>query len=268
MQKLRGALRWNRASYVVLSGFLATVGLIVVVWWPLAEDVLAYIDPTRPLLPQLDWLLIGIFLVMSLLIMLGADLRTDGFIVLVGLVAGLAIEGWGTQTGLWAYYTLEHPPLWIIPAWPIANLSFERIARVLNAFTARLPERWFVGLYWGIFAIFYPLLLVFVRPTFGHILTQLALVICALLIVSCRQQPRPAMLIFTAGIGLGYFLELWGTTRLCWTYYTPQEPPIFAVLAHGMAAVAVWRAVDLLKLVTGYSNLEAGSSNQLPATSI
>ena len=51
-----------------------------------------------------------------------------------------------------------------------------------------------------------------------------------------------ALLTFAAGAGLGYFLELWGTTRQCWTYYTLQTPPLFAVLAHGMAAVAFWRA--------------------------
>jgi hypothetical protein len=50
---------------------------------------------------------------------------------------------------------------------------------------------------------------------------------------------------FAAGAGLGYFLELWGTTRLCWTYYTQQTPPLFAVLAHGMAAVAFWRVYAL-----------------------
>ena len=48
------------------------------------------------------------------------------------------------------------------------------------------------------------------------------------------------LLVFAAGAGLGYFLELWGTTRECWTYYTLQTPPLFAVLAHGAAAVAFW----------------------------
>jgi hypothetical protein len=47
---------------------------------------------------------------------------------------------------------------------------------------------------------------------------------------------------------LGYFLELWGTTRQCWTYYTFETPPLFAVLAHGMAAVAFWRVADLVML--------------------
>jgi len=46
----------------------------------------------------MDWLLIGIFIVMSLLIMAGADLRADALIVLVGTFGGLAIESWGTQT--------------------------------------------------------------------------------------------------------------------------------------------------------------------------
>jgi hypothetical protein len=56
-------------------------------------------------------------------------------------------------------------------------------------------------------------------------------------------------LTFIAGSGLGYFLELWGTTRQCWTYHTYQTPPLFAVLAHGMAAVAFWRAGLLLRAV-------------------
>ena len=55
------------------------------------------------------------------------------------------------------------------------------------------------------------------------------------------------MLTFAAGAGLGYFLEVWGTTRECWTYYTRETPPLFAVLAHGMAA-AFWRAGLLFHL--------------------
>jgi len=48
---------------------------------------------------------------------------------------------------------------------------------------------------------------------------------------------------------LGYFLERWGTTRECWTYYTHATPPLFAVLAHGMAAVAFWRTGLLFRTV-------------------
>ena len=73
------------------------------------------------------WL--AIFWVMSLLIMAGADVKHDIWIAAVGLAGGLAIEGWGTQTHLWRYDTGERPPLWIIPAWPIANLAINRIVR-------------------------------------------------------------------------------------------------------------------------------------------
>ena len=123
------SLRWNRTSYFLLSMFLAVIALIIVVWWPLAEDYLGQVNPEYPIWMQVDWLLIGIFLVMSILIMCGADLRTDAWIVFVATLGGLTIEAWGTQTLLWTYYTSERPPLWIVPAWPIATLAIDRIFR-------------------------------------------------------------------------------------------------------------------------------------------
>ncbi len=93
---------------------------------------------------------------------------------------------------------------------------------------------------------FYALMLVFVWPTMTKSLTWMALILCAFLILTPTDYCL-AVLTFAAGTGLGYFLERWGTTRLCWTYYTQAKPPLFAVLAHGMAAVAFWRTGLLLK---------------------
>jgi hypothetical protein len=178
---------------------------------------------------------------MSLLIMARPDLKADARIVLVGLAGGLVIESWGTQTELWTYYTLERPPLWIIPAWPVASLAIDRLYRLLAHLIPphRRPGA-FVGLYWLIFGAFYALMLAFVWPTLDKSLTIAALLLCALIIASPTDH-RVAVLTFAAGTGLGYFLERWGTTRECWTYYTRELPPLFAVLAHGMAAVAFWR---------------------------
>jgi hypothetical protein len=89
-------------------------------------------------------------------------------------------------------------------------------------------------------------MIAFVWPTIDKPLTVMALLFCLLLIIKPADK-RLAVLTFLAGAGLGYFLERWGTTRLCWTYYTQQTPPLFAVLAHGMAAVAFWRTALLLK---------------------
>lgn len=89
-------------------------------------------------------------------------------------------------------------------------------------------------------------MLVFVAPTFDKPYTLLSLSLCLLLILTPTDH-RFAFLTFIAGAGLGYFLELWGTTRECWMYYTLQKPPLFAVLAHGMAAVAFWRAGLMVK---------------------
>ena len=237
-------LLWTRTSYVLMSLFAATLLLIVVVWWPLVTENIGYLDPSRPWWQQMDWLLIGIFVAMSLLIMAGADLRADALIILVGTFGGLAIEGWGTQTQLWTYFTLERPPLWIIPAWPIASLSIDRLTRLLNRF---VPSSFkFPFAYWLLFPAFYGMMLAFVWPTADKSLTLMALALCALLILSPTDH-RLAVLTFIAGAGLGYFLERWGTTRECWTYYTRQTPPLFAVLAHGMAALAFWRAGLLVK---------------------
>jgi hypothetical protein len=250
-------LGWTRASYYLLSAFLLTVFLIAYIWWPLAEEVLSYVDWQGAWWLYMDWLLLGIFALMSLLIMSGADLRRDALTVLVGLVGGLVIEAWGTQTNLWFYYTNERPPLWIIPAWPIASLSIDRILRALRHVLDRLLPEAPVGsgrpdrlAYWLTFIAFFGLMLSFVAPTLDKSFTWGATLLTAALILTPTDH-RTALLTFIAGSALGYSLELWGTTRECWTYYTYQTPPLFAVLAHGMAAVAFWRAGKTLTWLGG-----------------
>lgn len=247
---------WTRDSSILLGGFLLTIFIIVYIWWPLAEDYLKYVDWDGAWWRYMDWLLLGIFGFMSLTIIARANLKTDLLIIFVGVCGGLAIESWGTQTNLWHYYTAERPPLWIIPAWPIASLSIDRITRFINWTIGKIELHFkqtashflLSTFYWITFASFLSLMLVFVAPTFDKSFTWLALILCILLITTPTDH-RFALLTFLAGSGLGYFLELWGTTRECWTYYTYQTPPLFAVLAHGMAAVAFWRAGLLVKMV-------------------
>ena len=263
MSTFRRALTtfWTRDSSILLGGFFITVLLIIYIWWPLAVEYFAYVDWNGPWWRYIDWLLLGIFGFMSVTIMTRANIKTDALIIFVGVCGGLMIESWGTQTNLWHYYTAERPPLWIIPAWPIAALSMDRITRALNFGIQRLQSLiWkrsletsdsvFKILYWLIFVSFLSLMLIFVAPTFDKSYTWISLAICIFLILTPTDH-RYALLTFVAGSGLGYYLELWGTTRECWTYYTYQTPPLFAVLAHGMAAVAFWRAGLILKLVMG-----------------
>ena len=246
-RSLGARLGWTRASYTLLSVFMVLIFLIGYVWWPLLQAYLDTYNPDYPFWVQFDWLLLGIFLVMTLLIMANAHLGKDFPIFAIGLAGGLVIESWGTQTSLWTYYTAERPPLWIIPAWPIASLSIDRLYRLLVRWTKRWPEGVFRWGYWAIFGIFLGLMVIFVAPTLNRSLTVMALVLCVFLIFTPVDR-RAMVLVFAAGAGLGYFLERWGTTRECWTYYTLQTPPFFAVLAHGTAAVAFWRVLRLYEL--------------------
>ena len=255
MRWLRNMLKnfWTRDSSILLGGFLLTIFLIIYVWWPLAEEYFKYVDWNGSWWRYMDWLLLGIFGFMSITIIARANLKTDFLIVFVGICGGLAIESWGTQTNLWHYYTSERPPLWIIPAWPIASLSIDRITRGLLFLTTKVTKEhegkaFFRFLYWITFASFLSLMLIFVAPTFDKSYTWFALALCILLIITPTNY-RYALLTFIAGSALGYYLEVWGTTRECWMYYTNQTPPLFAVLAHGMAAVAFWRAGLIMKMI-------------------
>jgi hypothetical protein len=271
MITIRTALKgfWTRDSSILLGGFFVTIFLIVYIWWPLAEEYLAYVDWEGEWWRYMDWLLLGLFAFMSITIITRANLKTDLLIVFVGICGGLGIESWGTQTNLWFYYTDERPPLWIIPAWPIASLSIDRItkfldwlirrfttentelAEIFKKFFSVLPVNSMVKItYWLTFLTFLSLMLIFVSPTFDKSYTWFSLILCILLILTPTDH-RFALLTFIAGSGLGYYLELWGTTRQCWTYYTYQTPPLFAVLAHGMAAVVFWRAGLMLKILWG-----------------
>ncbi len=244
---LRQALRWTPSSYYIMSSFVLLLFLIGYVWWPLLAEYLALFNPAVPLWRQIDWLLIGIFLFLSLMIMAGADIRTDAWIVFVGMAGGLVIESWGTQTEIWTYYTAERPPLWIIPAWPVASLSIDRMVRIGRKMLPDKESVVYKYLYWLTFLPFYGLLLIFVWPTIDKSLTVMAVLLVTFLILTPTDY-RVALITFVMGSALGYFLERWGTTRLCWTYYTLEQPPVFAVFAHGMAAVAFWRSVHAMQL--------------------
>jgi hypothetical protein len=258
LKQMLSFLRWTHASYILFSGFILLLFLIGYVWWPLLEAYLSYYNPHVSLWRQIDWLLIGNFLFMTIMIMANADIKADLPIIVIGLFGGLAIEGWGTQTSLWTYYTAERPPLWIIPAWPIASLAIDRLYRLIKLGVAKAPEKLFKILYWILLPAFLALMVVFIIPTLDKSLTILSLALCIFLILTPVDH-RSTALIFIAGSGLGYFLELWGTTRLCWTYYTHQTPPLFAVLAHGMAAVAFWRVLKLYQIIRPrFTNLHIG----------
>lgn len=242
------SMRFTSSSGYVISAFAMLALVIGYVWWPLAKTYFSYLSAGGNLWARMDWLLIGIFSFISLLILLGADLRKDAVLFFVGLMGGLVIEAWGTQTQIWTYFTRERPPLWILPAWGLANLSIFRLVKFQSVLFPEEHPVLYRWLYWVIFPVFLAFMCSFVWHTLDKSFTVIALTL-VLFIMFTPTNHRLAVLIFLAGTGLGYFFERWGTTRHCWNYYTGQTPPPFSVMAHGLAAVAFWRAERYLRMI-------------------
>ena len=234
-------LRWTTSSWILISSFVFLIVLILIVWWPLVIDYVSYFRPDQPWWLQTDWLLISIFLFMSAAIMINADIRKDWLLILVGLAGGFAIESWGTNTELWAYYTGERPPLWIIPAWPIAAVSIERMARLSSPWFGKIHSSWLNRCYIGTMAFFLFLFFLFLLPREFNPFNIIAF-LSVIVIILLPQDRAYSLVTFLMGSTLGFFLEYWGTSRGCWQYYNLAVPPLFSVLAHGFASVAFWQA--------------------------
>jgi len=216
--------------------FLAAAGVVyalVALFNPWLIDLEA--DP--------DLLLTAIWVTMTGALIWRPTLSRDWKLAVVGLGGGLVIEGWGTNTALWVYWTSERPPLWILPAWPIAGLCIDRLSRAVNRLAPWLQRCW--PAYWVVLPAFVVVFLRLMWPAITHPWTIAVLVLMVTVVVA-RPRPRRDLVLFLTGSCLGIFLEYWGTSRGCWTYWTRQTPPLEAVLAHGFAAVAFARGVQAI----------------------
>lgn len=219
--------RYDRQSAVAL-GLLAALYLAVGTIWN------RHIDLSR----GMDWLLAGIWLFMTATLCWNIDPRRDLARVVAGFAGGLCIEAWGTWSELWRYWTDERPPLWILPAWPVAALAIDRIALALRTVVPRAPWR---ALRWTLLPAFVAWMLRFAWPSADHGAT-VAAGVAMVVVVLWPGDDREDVTLFVGGALLGVLLEYWGTSRRCWTYYTGEVPPPEAVVAHGFASVAFQRA--------------------------
>lgn len=217
---------------------LAALGVLAVSYAIVGVVFNHLIDLSR----GMDWLLAGIWLFMTATLAWGIDLRRDVTLALVAFVGGLVIEWWGTTTSIWTYYTRERPPIWILPAWPVAALTIERLALV----TRRALPAWAAHLWWGLLPGFVAWMTWFSWPSI-HIPSTWVVIVLMLGVLATSRDRHRDVAILLAGAALGVFLEYWGTSRWCWRYYTREEPPAVAAVAHGFASIAFWRGYFLLR---------------------
>jgi len=195
----------------------------------------------------MDWLLAAIWVTLSGLVVWRVRPSRDLVLLAVGLGGGAVIEWWGTNTELWRYFTLERPPLWILPAWPIAALAVDRLATLVHEW---IPERGRRIVYWCVVPGFVVWMTEFLWPS-RHSFASWVVVALMIGVTTWRPRPRWDVALMVAGTALGVLLEYWGTSRRCWTYYTYEMPPPVAVAAHGFASIAFARAVQLCEALSG-----------------
>jgi hypothetical protein len=252
-----GFTRW---SFLPLAGVIVTATSVAVGWWDL-------VDLNQPF----DFLLAFLWLFMTLLVSWRVSPRRDLVLAFTGMWGGFLIEWWGTTTHLWTYFTNESPPLWILPAWPIAALSTERLAYMFDrAFPKSRSWPW-----WVVYLLAVPSFILwmsgFMDPSWHVTSSHVVLGIMIGVAISSRT-PRRDVVLFVMGTALGYGLEYWGTTSECWTYHTLQTPPLVTAFAHGFASVAFWRATQVFHTmidmaVGAWRSLGRSGSGREPAAS-
>jgi len=93
-KRLSSTLGWTRSSYVLVSVFARRCCSSPSCGGPLVVENLGVIDWSQPLWAQMDWLLLGIFCFMSLLIMAGADLKP-----MPSSCSSVRSAGWRSEAG-------------------------------------------------------------------------------------------------------------------------------------------------------------------------
>ena len=189
-----------------------------------------------------DPLSVGLWVYMTILLCWNIDIRRDIARIIAGLIGGLVIESWGTFSEVWTYRSQERPPLWIIPAWPVAALAIDRMNRAASYL---LPKGDMKILWWITMPAFILYMTHFSYHHGNHIATIL-IFISMIVIISIPGEPRQDMCLMLGGSLLGIFIEYYGTSRHVWTYYTHEIPPYVSIFAHGFASVAFQRAAAIL----------------------
>jgi len=224
---------FTKMSFVPV-GALAVIAIVVMTgWW----ELVSFDQPFDPVLAAI-WTSMGILLSWRV------RLRNDIILAMTAFCGGFVIEWWGTTTELWTYFTHERPPLWIIPAWPVAALATDRLTHIFDNAVPKVSTKLCMFLYYIALPAFVLGMIRFMIPSIAITSSRVVIAIMTLIVFSARRFRRDLAL-FVMGTALGWFLEYWGTTRECWTYYTHETPPLITALAHGFATVAFGRVASV-----------------------
>ncbi len=185
----------NKEQIYYTLGIAVLIAMIALSRWDLVTG--AFNNTVRGLQShpaRVLWLLGEVVLFGGILILTMRVIPTkitpqkDATMFLIACIGGFLIESWGTQTGLWTYYTKETPPLWIIPAWPLGTLIIDRMSvQAKEKYGRFVGDRAIYG-YWA-FAVICPLIISwFAWTRMEHIGTP---IIIATFLLAFYFKPNP-----------------------------------------------------------------------------
>lgn len=246
---LRKPRQLNQKKYLLISGLAALAMLVFISWKSFFTYHQYFFSRNNFFIFQdghLDYLMLYNHLMMTFFLLRRPNVKIDLLTAMVAYIGGLYIESWGTQSQLWVYFTLERPPIWIVPSWIVLTISIDRFYEMLNHFFKKRDliskQKWQI-IYWLIVILFLFFMFRFVYSVLFQSLTLFSVTVTLFYLVFVaiyKKMYRESVLIFIAGSILGFGIELWGTSRHIWTYYNHEIPPMVVVFGHGAVSIVFW----------------------------
>lgn len=172
--------------------------------------------------------------------------RRDLAAAALALAAGWAVEAWGTRSGLWAYYTGERPPLWVLVAWVAGAIVVDRLSAL-----GRAPR----GGRAAYFALLGLAAAAIAGAAFRYGAMGLSALSAALPLALLAWRPEPARELRPLAVGMAcvFFADLWGTASGCYRYawQDGSAPALAGGIAFGMLldAVVVAACLKLRRII-------------------
>jgi len=187
-----------------------------------------------------------ILLFVCTLVFSKSDYRIDLPVFVAAVILGYWGEWWGTTRGLWTYWDLSTPPLYLPPLWGIGVITIIHFKELCFHWLNRNIPDWL----WKLGSSSFVLIPVTAFLHSRHLLATIdwsnkldfhfwAGVMTGVFLVVVEMKWKETLLLYLCGTFIGGIYEYLGTSWGEWTYITGEIPPLWIAPLWGYATVAM-----------------------------